>query len=359
MIGTISIPDVNYALMTALPMLLSNGKRVTAASLANARPTVEWDGVFITEYTSPSRNVLFDESRDANPLFHYLEAMWILAGRNDVKVLAHILPKMAEYTDDGKVFHGAYGFRLREGFGIDQIDIAIAMLKKAPTSRQVVMGIWNPVEDLNRSTKDMPCNDMIMLKVREGRLYITVNNRSNDIIYGCYGANVVQFSMLQMYMAARIGVGLGTYTQVSNSFHVYDDSPYWQEFISRWHNDKALYVTERERDCAVYTKLGDANLFALRANLVDGELAHFFEHVENQLDHPDEIPATIDPRLYQTIAVHDAACVWNALHEMRDKEYPEAIMTIAEMQASDWREGCERWMKRRYLAHKRKTNGIQ
>jgi hypothetical protein len=53
-------------------------------------------------------------------------------------------------------------------------------------------------------------------------LDITVCCRSNDIIWGAYGANAVQFSVLQEYLAARVGVGVGRYYQVSNNFHVYE-----------------------------------------------------------------------------------------------------------------------------------------
>jgi hypothetical protein len=52
-------------------------------------------------------------------------------------------------------------------------------------------------------------------------LNITVTNRSNDAVWGCYGANAVQFSVLQEYLAARLGVRVGVYRQVSDSLHVY------------------------------------------------------------------------------------------------------------------------------------------
>jgi len=53
---------------------------------------------------------------------------------------------------------------------------------------------------------------------------MTVCNRSNDIIWGCYGANAVHFSMLQEYMAALVGVPVGEYRQFSNNFHAYLDT---------------------------------------------------------------------------------------------------------------------------------------
>ena len=50
---------------------------------------------------------------------------------------------------------------------------------------------------------------------------MTVCCRSNDVLYGCYGSNVVQFSTLLEYLAARIGLPVGHYYQVSDSFHAY------------------------------------------------------------------------------------------------------------------------------------------
>jgi hypothetical protein len=348
-VATISIPDVNCALPQALPLLLASGRRITANSLANQRPTIEWPGVFVTEYTSPQRNVLFDETRDANPFFHFLETMWILAGRNDVKFLQHLLPKMGEYSDNTKTFHGAYGYRLRRHWAtpegdhdLDQVEQAIKLLDAKPNSRQVVMSIWDPREDLGATTKDVPCNDMIMCKVREGRLNLTVNNRSNDAILGCYGANVVQFSMLQMYMAARLNVGVGIYTQVSDSFHVYEDDKYWNHFLAEYHGNRKGYLETCEASEAHYRRLGTANLFAHKAGQIDRELAGFFEVIDTE-----DMPAKIDPFPFETTAVHDAACVWNALHAYRNRRYDAARTYIDDMRASDWQLGCDLWVARR------------
>lgn len=50
---------------------------------------------------------------------------------------------------------------------------------------------------------------------------MTVFCRSNDIIWGCYGANAVHFSMLQEYLATYIGCPVGIYQQVSVNWHAY------------------------------------------------------------------------------------------------------------------------------------------
>src|SRR5690606_25799426 len=43
--------------------------------------TLEFRGTFITEYSHPQERVLFSAVRDANPFFHFMESLWIMAGR--------------------------------------------------------------------------------------------------------------------------------------------------------------------------------------------------------------------------------------------------------------------------------------
>jgi hypothetical protein len=334
-LGTISISDINHALPRALPLLRAHGVRHTASSVANEKPTLEWPGVFITEYTNPCRNVLFDERRDANPFFHYIEAMWIIMGREDTKVLSHVLPRMLDYSDNGESFHGAYGYRLRNGFGFDQIEVAIHILKEKPTTRQVVLSIWSPLEDLGTKTKDMPCNDMIMLKVRRGRLNMTVNNRSNDAVLGCYGANAVQFSMLLMYLAARLGLSVGTYTQVSDSFHVYEDNPYWQAFGP---------APKEPLSSNLYDRIGHFNLFEDQTARVDDELRTFFAAAEKSIAMKTPMP---NVTLLQTRAAHDAACMWNSLYLHRAGDPAGAAVWSRSIRSPDWQLACLGWLQRR------------
>jgi hypothetical protein len=51
---------------------------------------------------------------------------------------------------------------------------------------------------------------------------MTVCCRSNDAIWGAHGANAVHFSVLLEYLAARIGLQVGTLVQVSNNYHAYE-----------------------------------------------------------------------------------------------------------------------------------------
>src|ERR1035437_3254192 len=60
-----------------------------------------------------------------------------------------------------------------------------------------------------------------MLKLRNGKLYWTQIMRSNDLFRGT-PYNFVQFTMLQELLAGWLGVTMGSYTQLSDSLHVYE-----------------------------------------------------------------------------------------------------------------------------------------
>jgi thymidylate synthase len=178
-----------------------------------------------TVYHQPWNRVLLDPIRDANPFFHLFESLWILAGRNDVEFLTQFNKKMSDYSDNKKTFHGAYGWRISQNGndGIDQLTKVIDMIKANPKDRRCVMSIWDPALDLGAKSLDIPCNDMIKVDASRGKIDLTVFNRSNDMIWGAYGANVVQFSMIQEYISLMTGIPVGTYYQVSTDYHVYED----------------------------------------------------------------------------------------------------------------------------------------
>lgn len=151
----------------------------------------------------------------------------MLAGRNDGRFLDRFVKdfskRFSDYSEEpGKPIHGAYGSRWHTG---DQLYKLEVYLKNNPFGRRGVLQMWDNEEDLftNEDMKDIPCNTQAYLWNSAGRLNMTVTCRSNDIIWGAYGANAVHFSMLQEYMAAKIGWNVGYYWQVSNNFHAYSN----------------------------------------------------------------------------------------------------------------------------------------
>lgn len=175
-------------------------------------------------YRRPWERVLFWAERDANPFFHLAEALWMLAGRQDLAYPAQFVSRMRTFSDDGETLHGAYGYRWRRWFGRDQLDEIVRALRADHLDRRQVLQMWDARADLGRAGRDVPCNTQATFQVGpSGALDMVVFNRSNDIVWGLCGANAVHFSVLHEYLADRIGVTQGTYTQVSANAHVYAD----------------------------------------------------------------------------------------------------------------------------------------
>jgi len=161
-----------------------------------------------------------------NPAFAIAEVIWILAGSNESAILNYWFPRLPQFSGEGPTYAGAYGYRLRRHFGIDQVKRACEILTANPDSRQVVMQLWDAKEDLpNRlgepPSQDIPCNIVSLLKLRNNRLDWTQVMRSNDLYRGL-PYNLVQFTTLQEVMAGWLNVKLGSYHHWSDSLHAYE-----------------------------------------------------------------------------------------------------------------------------------------
>lgn len=235
----IDVYNPDQALSAGLSAIIAEG------ALCGSRngPVIRFKTPVTSVYHRPIERVSFNPVRDANPFLHLMEALWMLAGRNDVEFAGYYAKQMLTYSDDGKTLNAAYGYRWRNHFGHDQIEDAISILKSDANSRQVVIQIWDH-EDLMKTSKDKACNTSVMFDAQLGVLNMTVTNRSNDMIWGAYGANAVHFSMLHEYVANRAGLPIGTYFQVSNNLHVYTEFEISTRFLGRTNDsaDGQLYV---------------------------------------------------------------------------------------------------------------------
>ncbi len=160
-----------------------------------------------------------------NPAFAIAEIFWILTGSNDAEFINFWNPSLPKYAGHGDTYHGAYGFRIINQFGINQLERAYYALKNNPDSRQVVIQIWDAKTDLPDelgmpASADVPCNLFSMLKIRDGKLEWSQIMRSNDLYRGT-PYNIVQFTTLQEILAGWLGVDVGGYYQISDSLHVY------------------------------------------------------------------------------------------------------------------------------------------
>ena len=327
-----------------------------------------------TIYEIPCERVLLEPKRDANPFFHLMEGLWMLAGRNDAAYLNRYVAtfgeRFAEPTvmfqrESDRVIHDAYGHRWRRAFGFDQLVVIVKKLRDNPQDRQCVLQMWDATAwdemDLATRTNDSdvlgqddlqgdwvgrPCNTHAYFRVQEEKtrildaeiqtrsLDMTICCRSNDAIWGAHGANAVHFSMLLEYLAGKIGVEVGTMYQVSNNYHAYidetnrigdpvhltDNDPYEDDAISatpmgtdwwQWDDDLRTFMLWHDR---LWGASGPTSM--------DGIFNEWF--------------------LTTAAPVALARFQWcNALRK-------SALKTVESIESTDWRRACVEWMGRRH-----------
>jgi len=297
-------------------------------------PVIEYPTPVTTVYSCPGECVLFDPLRDANPFFHLFEFLWIVAGRDDVAFLHHFVKRIADYSDDGLTFSGSYGARLR-----GSITSVIDKLRASEDDRRAVAPIYWP-SDVAYTGKDLPCNVAAMFKIRNGAVTLTVANRSNDLVYGAYGANVVQFGLLLSYVAAALGRPAGSYYQVSDSLHLYIDDP-----KSRLVFESARLLTVDPYDSgeAVAMQLWAGN--ETREDW-DRDLAQFFSWWDKGAT-KDTRPVGFRTAWWN----HIASPLWNAYAEYRADKVALALQELDthpdDLSRPDWIEAGRRWLERK------------
>lgn len=160
-----------------------------------------------------------------SPAFAIAEVFWILNGDNNAKFMNFWNPCLPKYAGNGNSYHGAYGYRIKKQFGLDQLETVYQALTNNPDTRQAVIQIWDPRTDLPNSkgepvAADIPCNICSMPKIRNNKLEWLQVMRSNDIFLGM-PYNIIQFTTLQEILAGWLNLELGSYHQISDSLHVY------------------------------------------------------------------------------------------------------------------------------------------
>lgn len=65
-----------------------------------------------------------------------------------------------------------------------------------------------------------------------GKLDLTVYMRSNDMLWGASAVNIFNFTFMQEYFSAMLGLEVGNYYHVANNFHYYEDKQDMLECIA-------------------------------------------------------------------------------------------------------------------------------
>lgn len=329
----IEIRNAHQALPEALYQLANEGVE------RNSRngPVLMFQEPVTTVYLRPKERVVFWAERDCNPFFHLIESLWMLAGRRDVDYVARYVKRMRTYSDDGVTFHGAYGFRWRHHFFEDQLPKIIDALKANPDDRRQVLSMWDADADLGRQGKDLPCNLQAIFQIApDGRLDMTVTNRSNDMIWGAYGANAVHFSYLHEYVARCVGVPQGIYRQVSANFHAYKDVLEKVAALADYAPDPLTGASTPDPYASAAVE--PFPLMTLSQSEWDAELKMFMEE-------PDAMGFR-DP-FFRRVAIPMSRA--HAAYQRKD--FDGAMDLLRDVAASDWKLAAIEWVERRRAAY--------
>lgn len=172
------------------------------------------------EFHRPHNQLLLLKNRKFNPYFAVVESAWILSGRKDLECLKFIIDSYDKFSDDKITLNGAYGYRMRKSSGIDQLDELINLLINSPQTRRAVITLYNPSDLLNSKSMDIPCNTTLFFKIRNGKLDLTVINRSNDLFLGI-PYNVFAFNVIQHFVATKVQIEVGVQRHFTDSLHLY------------------------------------------------------------------------------------------------------------------------------------------
>lgn len=149
------------------------------------------------------------------------ELLWYLSKSNRLDFMEYYLPNVyTDESDDGMTVRSGYGERLFDHNGNNQIHNVITLLREKPTSRRAVIQLFD-ASDLSSDFNSIPCTCTLQFIVRNDKLNLLVNMRSNDAYLGL-PHDVFAFTMLQEIVARSIGIDIGIYKHCAGSLHLYD-----------------------------------------------------------------------------------------------------------------------------------------
>lgn len=225
----------------------------------------------VSTFDNPRDRMSQLKSRKAVPTITKAETAWVLSGTNHLSFLLPYLPRASQWSDDGESWRAGYGPRIFEPnyevlkstlddsipkgdnpegtIVVSQFEAAMIDLHLSKDSRQAVMSILDPAEDIPamRNTKDFPCNNWLNFWIcDEGRIHLNVTIRSNDIIWG----NLINFHEWSVTLEAAsviLGRPMGTLTLFQTNAHIYEAM--WdraREIIAEFDNNDRIVDVKRQ-----------------------------------------------------------------------------------------------------------------
>ena len=162
--------------------------------------------------------------RDFNLKYAKAEWDWYLSGDDNINKLGELYGKIPEIwkrmANDYNLVNSNYGYQWKRE---DQLDNIIAMLKTNPKTRQAAISIYDAKEiNYGNYTHDTPCTYAVQFTILDNKLNMCVTMRSNDIWYG-FCNDQYCFSQLQIMVADKLNIPVGTYYHFAHNLHLYNN----------------------------------------------------------------------------------------------------------------------------------------
>lgn len=197
---------------------------------------------------NPKANVLFNPIRKINLSYAAAELLWYLSNDPSIDMIKAYAPQYERFANDGKAW-GAYGARLCESgywntlvtmhnrndlmflidpsydvVTCDQLQGVAKLLIEKPESRQAVISLWQAYDlphAIAGDKNDMPCTLTLQFIIRNGKLNLFVNMRSNDLWLGT-PYDIFCFTCIQQLLAEVLHLDVGFYQHHAGSLHIYE-----------------------------------------------------------------------------------------------------------------------------------------
>ncbi len=183
--------------------------------------------------------------------------------------------------------------------------------------------------------KDVPCNTQAYFDTLGGKLNMTVTCRSNDVVWGAYGANAVHFSILHEYVALASGAEQGVYRQFSNNYHSYIDRPDVQRLCTK----EGLPIIP-PNDAYLIGAVKPYKLIQTDLETWSKDMHKFFAAWEEG--------TIMDSSRYEDSFWSGVVVpMVNAHHYYKAKAISSALTEIKKCVALDWQRAATEWLQRR------------
>ena len=211
--------DLNEAFVESLRFVKNHGHNVESRG-SKQREVLSYS-MMIKDPTALAIEV---PARKFKPNYATTEWLWYLSATKsaaNIGKLASIWQKIADGRAEVESNYGSYILG-------KQWDFCVQEMLKDPDTRRATIAINQPYHK-SQNPNDYPCTQYIQFFIRENKLHLCVNMRSNDAVFG-FCNDVFTFCMFQQLMLNDLNsrfvegfpIELGNYYHHAGSFHVYE-----------------------------------------------------------------------------------------------------------------------------------------